>query len=200
MGPFYDMERERITEVIYPLLSAAKRLFQEIRIRHIGYIRVIAKSRTVSVYDARMESIIRFFAEKILEIFPIGLVVHDHRTGTSDILAICIEKFHLSREFLRMPDIVMILDGDIFPLCSFEQIIESAVWTDILFSLKKSDPRITELPDIFPCPIGRSIIENEHFEIGVCLIEYAPKGIPDIFARIIGTDEDRNFWNLLHFH
>ena len=151
---FDDMESERITEVKNLSLPTTQCLFQKKSIRHICSARIVAKIRTISIYDTWMECIVCDLTEKVLKISFIRLIIHNHRARTPYVFGMLLKEINLLREFFWMPDIIVVLDGYVFAFCSFEKIIQSCVRTDVFLALKKKNSRIIKRTDIFFRIIG----------------------------------------------
>jgi hypothetical protein len=86
-----------------------------------------------------MHCIIVLLTEKILKILLISLVVHHCLCPTTDIFRIIFEKLYLFPEFLRMPDIIVILDCDVVSLSLIEEIVESIVRSEVFLTSVEFD-------------------------------------------------------------
>ena len=95
-----------------------------------------------------------------------------------------------------MPDIVVILDSDVFSLCLFEEEIESIVWSEIFLTFYELD--LLTFREILRNIFTRSIIENEDFCIRICLIDARLECISEVFSRIVGDNEDGDKGIIVH--
>ena len=55
-------------------------------------------------------------------------------------------------------------------------------------------PLIINSPDYAGCIDRRGIINNYHFEMGICLINHAINRFTQIIGAIIGRDDHAYFW------
>lgn len=122
-----------------------------------------------------MYCIIIFFSERVFKILLISLVVHYSFCTTADIFSMILKKIHLLFKLVWMPDIIMILDADIFSPSLGEEEIESVIGAEIFFAFYKSNFFI--FWKILSYIFTRSIIEYEDLGIFVCLLDTRPESI-----------------------
>ena len=98
-------------------------------------------------------------------------------------------------ELVRMPDVVVVLDGDIGSFGPFQERVEPGVGPEVRPAFDQGDFGAVERPDVRYGSVGRRVVEDEDFKIAEGLVEAAPEGVLDIIPGVIGTDENGDFWH-----
>ena len=134
-----------------------------------------------------MNRVVVLFSERVFKILLISLIVHDSFCTTADMLRIIFEKVQLLLELVWMPDIIVILDSNIFSLSLGEEEIESVIGSEIFLAFYKSNLFI--FWKILSYIFTRSIIEYENLSIFICLLDTRSESISQILPWVIGDDE-----------
>jgi hypothetical protein len=166
-------------------------LFLKHCIVHIDVVGSVAKAFVVAKYKGWVDGIIIPCSQKIFKAFLISLISHECFRSTTHTVRIVFQKFYLMSKFVWMPEVVMILDRDIIPLCMIKEKVESAIGSQFTSWINDADTRISQWHYFFSGIISRLIIMDEDFDVGICLIEARSERCKNTIWRVIGTDKDR---------
>lgn len=46
----------------------------------------------------------------------------------------------------------------------------------------------------FPRIVRAAVIDDDQFDVGVCLVDYALHGLGDVFSPVVAGNNNRDFW------
>ena len=101
---------------------------------------------------------------------------------------------YLAFELHGQPTVVAIAEGDVTTLCHLDGVVASITGAFVLRHLQDTDAGIAHsigMQDILST-VGRTIVGNQQFPVGVSLSHNALYAPTDIGGRIIGRHDDRD--------